>query len=1578
MKHTLLFVPCIVAASLVAEAANEQTTMITGFESMTGIRKTWSTVVADSRLELNAGTALLSQGHHSLKLWARSADTARSYYVGAMAKVKPFDCAKRSVLFDVWTTTRKHTRALYVRFYDGKRRVAASWSNWSFAPRPDGLTTVRLQRGMNLSGMHYEQKAVKSPSTKVHFVEFIMGTRDPKVEFDLIVDNLRLSSFAFGTLSKIERPKKLFIDTPLVVKGRWDVLVVPPPGLRKATLDKLLRPLAALGKQPVPVIDGRAFAAKPRTDRALILLGNVNDNPAVHPFYAHKYCAADALIPGPGGHVVRTIHDPFGTGKNVILLGASDAAGLTRAIESFVGKLTPTLVAKPQIELVLKGEAEKRFGAYQRKQPAKLDSWRQAAQKALASGGPRGVVSRMAQMGDRYLLSGNGVWAEWFKCLAFEYDRWVYDKTRKYGAHEGQWGMDVDFLTYRLLPAWDVLEECPVFTDADRLRITRLLSEFVGVDTYRPARSVLAHGRVRHNHQTFPSLGLFFAGTYFTKYYSGAEALRWLETADACFKVQSRYLKPREDSAGYQWLVPTHTARYSLAKPDGAFFWRGHARRLSRLAVMLTDNLGYHPAFGDASGYTGSPSEVPLLRRAVWAYGDRRFQWILNKKTAARPVVSIADYVSNAPSAEPVDLVGARVFPVGHAVYDEFRKGAKIPHEDTFDKVSFRSSYDPQDEYLLLDGITGTGHGHYDGNAILRLAARGRLWLEDGDYIKSLPKFHNTVMIFRDGQSEKPSYFCRLDRLVDLGAVGFSQSTVPDYVKADWTRTVIWLRRRAFVVFDDVKARENAEYSVRCIWRAMGVPAHDAHSLVVEQQDEALRILNADGAVTMLEDDPVRGKNWRRYKLAPPVVRVLTQARTERLRAGQSAVLTNVLRASSASDAGDLAAEMLSPNSMRFTADGVTTICGLAPMTCEGIATDAAICAFSPDGFGAAETRRVEVGEWALRASRPIHVGFDATSGASIVLTNSPVEIAVDDGPRLQLQPGRHVLNLPTEGYGCAALERAENVEVSFAPARRRDEERPTAGLVERWRYQPRPDELLVTNNKDQFEAVDIGVGVTVTPPPRPTNCFSGKPNRAVALHDGGLLTTETSVMWPVDEAVTLKYDLGQPLDLTKVVIRPWWGSKSSKGQSFLCERVRVFASADGFQRDRRLLWERVETETHPDWGRPLTYSCDMKGNRARWLAIELTPRPGSSIYLAEVEVWADGRTLELPDGARPSVDCLSLATWPDPRHPTHIAVGGSEGSVCLLDPNGCQLWRSVTEGPVWSVALADLDGDGSVELIAGSRDGRIYCFDAAGKQRWTYECQRYHGRSGALVVVMAADLDGDGKMEVIGGADNWHFHALTHDGKFLWRYESVHRSTCGLADDLNGDGKKEVVCGTEYYYATVVNHEGRRLWRQRGGPTMNSVAAGDLDGDGKKEVVFGSASGHIYVAGHKGKPRWQFDAGEEVTSVAAADLDGDGRVEAIAASLNFNVYAFDGNGGMKWRRDLGSPVLRLRTHGSPDGETHVVVGCANGRVSVLDAAGNQTRSASLAGRVLALHPCGEAVLAAAEGSGLVCCEPAP
>ena len=86
----------------------------------------------------------------------------------------------------------------------------------------------------------------------------------------------------------------------------------------------------------------------------------------------------------------------------------------------------------------------------------------------------------------------------------------------------------------------------------------------------------------------------------------------------------------------------------------------------------------------------------------------------------------------------------------------------------------------------------------------------------------------------------------------------------------------------------------------------------------------------------------------------------------------------------------------------------------------------------------------------------------------------------------------------------------------------------------------------------------------------------------------------------------------------------------------------------------------------------------------------------------------------DVPDG----VQCLAVGSYGS-QHAMVAAVGGA-GSLAAFNSSGAEvLWRAVS-GNVTALALADVDEDGSNELIVGCDDAVIRIFKV---MRPTYDC---------------------------------------------------------------------------------------------------------------------------------------------------------------------------------------------------------------------------------------------------------------
>ncbi len=269
-----------------------------------------------------------------------------------------------------------------------------------------------------------------------------------------------------------------------------------------------------------------------------------------------------------------------------------------------------------------------------------------------------------------------------------------------------------------------------------------------------------------------------------------------------------------------------------------------------------------------------------------------------------------------------------------------------------------------------------------------------------------------------------------------------------------------------------------------------------------------------------------------------------------------------------------------------------------------------------------------------------------------------------------------------------------------------------------------------------------------------------------------------------------------------------------------------------------------------------------------------------------------------------------------------------SSGSMEVYDHDGTGFpgFPVTVEHDLTAAAVGDLDGDGDLEIVSGS-------FVPSGSPSDNVYAWHHDGTAVAGFPVSTAgsvkappalaDLDSDGTVEIIADCWNqsgtdllyvWNSNGLIMPG---WPQDIpyIRLSSPSVADlDLNGD--LEIVVGgwsTSPYGEEVhaYDHDGTVadgfpviLDNSPSGNVNSTCTTGDIDGDGFPEILV-KAVNNIYALNHDGSiaagyPIFLDDeshSGGSSPTPAIGDPDGDGLIEIFAASNYNNVMLVDQTG---------------------------------------------------------------------------------
>jgi hypothetical protein len=323
----------------------------------------------------------------------------------------------------------------------------------------------------------------------------------------------------------------------------------------------------------------------------------------------------------------------------------------------------------------------------------------------------------------------------------------------------------------------------------------------------------------------------------------------------------------------------------------------------------------------------------------------------------------------------------------------------------------------------------------------------------------------------------------------------------------------------------------------------------------------------------------------------------------------------------------------------------------------------------------------------------------------------------------------------------------------------------------------------------------------------------------------------------------------------------------------------------------------------------------------------------------------------------------ISTADLNSDGKPDLVAIGGPGLYILLGNGNGTFTPRQAITMPVISqlVAIGDLNGDGKLDLaaLATNSNGATYTptpistllgnGDGTFQPPVNYNCPYYLR---PLFSLALADMNGDGFPDLIVGSGQGEIADYLNSGDAEFQFTSVFPISLiysidrMVVADFTGNGHTDVAIsnsgGGDFF--SVLLHAGADRFLDLvtesipGYGAYGPAAAGDFNGDGKLDLVLAitdtSSQPQLQVLLGTQQTSRPFDigatqlAGQSPYALTVGDFNADGALDA-ALSGPSGIIAFAGNGQGAFAEGVltqGSPALALATGDvNADGKLDIV-----------------------------------------------------
>ena len=1073
--------------------------------------------------------------------------------------------------------------------------------------------------------------------------------------------------------------------------------------------------------------------------QTLFILGNINNNRVLLPLYTRYYCFSDADYPGGDGYELRTLVNPYGTGKNIILIGGSSQAGVAAGASQLLAIITEAgQSGKKELPHIMRIKLDPQLKQRLKDYPiTSLD----APPPTISTGSGYEIYRCIGNYGTMYSLTGDE-----------RYGRYALNRLRTLNkAAVGSYGDRHYFIEHLLLSVYGLLSG-GLLTAIELDQTNQLLLQTAfGMEhswwRRKDGQSALGHRHQAQGTFEFFQLVRYLKDMVVTDQETFSQCKQWMDECRTYLDALGRAkVNDQDDETTLNALA--NCFLYALGDERYEFFERGDARQVALRALALHDNMGAgagQGGYGESqlnALYLQQDASIAIATCTIY-YQDPQFKWVLEhlphlkeplrSNIFAYTPVFVHNFATGAtlPAETPHSLKGMmrlpitphqldlsnnppeHIEPLGHTVNApetwQLAEGIGLNHllpEQGFDKITLRSNFNPEGAYLLLQGFQGgyRWQGHQRAaNCIVRFSQFGHIFLVQNTR-QQAPYYKNGVQI-SDGYRQQPAPpIAACEAIVDFDQTGISITRLPGDHGPSWKRLLFWSKRGNgfFVILDQVEFSTPGKYSLACNWRTPGFAKLDGKRWRTEQGDHFFELVASESLSSEVVDELGTGA------CNPYVLRQFKGGVYQR---GEVQAFQNLFYARPLTN--DERFDLIKRTESRaliLQSGQPLAVCGTIDQTCwhTDLQLQGNAVWISREEIILAAGRMFQSPSLHISCEQPVGMEIDLTRGRLQVVMDTPETT----GATLRIKQETEIKLIVTNNKP-VEISLPDDIVASLRElaAVILENDQP---VVQQAPLPPSPTEISV-HLEEHWRFHGLGKypnrirNLRVKATPSPLDGFSDQLIDTVVIE-----LRENRGLWPQAENIDIRLDFPEAVQVDYIrLLGDSIDEPIFRTYTPLPENIEVKGSQDGDWNDS--ITYRTDPET--EWAKFIRFrgqldrlsACRIPiGDQLKTLHIKVpTNQGGTPLVLQEIEVYGG---IYAPRKVR-ELQIVDLFG----NDQQQILIVTESDEILLLDARGREVWRLSLPGKIMRLVCLDLAGDGQLAICLGLIGGELRILSPTG-----------------------------------------------------------------------------------------------------------------------------------------------------------------------------------------------------------------------------------------------------------------------